>query len=122
MSFHLLFHAYFNIMFAKMGFPRFWTKSKMCFLSFCFPSIVSGMFPPISNVHRTCCSSVPPVFLALAGTEDDIEEDALNKQLKKRLDDWLKQIKQIFVCPVVLFPVALDEDKVIIMMHQIWVQ
>ena len=64
----------------------------------------------------SCCSL--PVFLALAGTaiagtEDDIEEDALNKQLEKRLDDWLEHIKQVFVRPVVLFPVTLDEDKVI---------
>ena len=71
----------------------------------------------------SCCSL--PVFLALAGTaiagtEDDIEEDALNKQLEKRLDDWLEHIKQVFVRPVVLFPVTLDEDKVII--HQVWVK
>lgn len=53
------------------------------------------------------------MFLPLTWAEDDIEEDALNEQLKKGLDDRLEHIKQVLVLPVVLLPVALDEDNVI---------
>ena len=48
------------------------------------------------------------------GPNNNKEEHGLNEQLKKRLDDWLEHIKQVFVRPVVLFPVALDNDDKVI--------
>ena len=67
-------------------------------------------FPP-KNVLLTFFP--PPTFHFFPrplGPNDNKEEEGLNEQLKKRLDDWLEHIKQVFVRPMVLFPVALDND------------
>ena len=45
------------------------------------------------------------------GAEDNIDKDALNKELDERLDDRFDHVEQFLVRPVVLPPITLDNMR-----------
>ena len=67
------------------------------------------MYPKIMR-----CGKEGPIVTCNAlnrvtGAKDNIDEDALNKQLDERLNDRLDHVEQLLVGPVVLPPIALDK-------------
>ena len=47
----------------------------------------------------------------VTGAKDNIDKDALNKELNKRLDHRFDHVEQFLIRPVVLPPITLDKIR-----------
>ena len=59
------------------------------------------------GAHNMTCNAPSRVI----GAEDNIDKDALNKELDERLDHRFDHVEQFLVRPVVLPPITLDKIR-----------